>query len=122
MSLDTVTIEAGSTLASHSVALTITAPQQATDAPVLVYIHGGRYENGTHEDPRAHVVAQQFRPRAVRCGKGQERGLPSDGLLELIQNSGGLWLAAALSLSAGGCIAVLAGVFYLLSMGLRALL
>lgn len=35
---------------------------------------------------------------------------------------GGLWLAAALSLSAGGCIAVLAGVFYLLSMGLRALL
>lgn len=40
-----------------AVALTITAPQQATDAPVLVYIHGGRYENGTHEDPRAEGTA-----------------------------------------------------------------
>lgn len=40
-----------------AVALTITAPKQATDAPVLVYIHGGRYENGTHEDPRAEGTA-----------------------------------------------------------------
>ena len=40
-----------------AVALTITAPQQATDAPVLVYIHGGRYENGTHEDSRVEGTA-----------------------------------------------------------------
>ena len=44
------------------------------------------------------------------------------GIAGIALACGGLWLAAALSLSAGGCIAVLAGVFYLLSMGLRALL
>lgn len=39
-----------------AIALTITAPADArsgADLPVLVYIHGGRFESGTHEDPRA---------------------------------------------------------------------
>lgn len=38
------------------VALTITTPADArngSDYPVIVYIHGGRFETGTHEDPRA---------------------------------------------------------------------
>lgn len=37
------------------VALTVTAPagtRPDTDLPVLVYIHGGAYETGSHEDPR----------------------------------------------------------------------
>ncbi|WP_394281003.1 carboxylesterase family protein [Corynebacterium sp.] len=40
----------------EQVALTITRPASARDLddlPVIVYIHGGRFENGTHEDPRA---------------------------------------------------------------------
>ncbi|HCT9179284.1 MULTISPECIES: carboxylesterase family protein [Corynebacterium] len=41
----------------EKVALTITAPapgkRTAALAPTLVYIHGGRYEHGSHEDPRA---------------------------------------------------------------------
>lgn len=38
------------------IALTITRPQgttAGTDLPVVAYIHGGRFEHGTHEDPRA---------------------------------------------------------------------
>ena len=34
------------------IALSITAPADAAECPVVVYIHGGRYEHGTHEDPR----------------------------------------------------------------------
>ncbi|MDO5031054.1 carboxylesterase family protein [Corynebacterium sp.] len=37
----------------EAIALSITAPAEAHDAPVVVYIHGGRYEHGTHEDARA---------------------------------------------------------------------
>ena len=40
----------------QEVAMTITTPAQArdgSDCPVIVYIHGGRFESGTHEDPRA---------------------------------------------------------------------
>lgn len=40
-----------------AVALTITTPEDACDAPVIVYIHGGRFESGTHEDPRAEDSA-----------------------------------------------------------------
>lgn len=36
------------------VALSITTPDApGRDRPVVVYIHGGRFEHGTHEDPRA---------------------------------------------------------------------
>jgi len=34
------------------VALSITAPENATDCPVVVYIHGGSFEGGSHEDER----------------------------------------------------------------------
>lgn len=34
------------------VALSITAPENAFDAPVLVFIHGGGFTSGTHADPR----------------------------------------------------------------------
>ncbi len=34
------------------VALSITAPVGAKLAPVVVYIHGGRFEGGSHADPR----------------------------------------------------------------------
>lgn len=33
-----------------SIALTIIAPRRAKDAPVVVHIHGGRFEEGNHED------------------------------------------------------------------------
>ena len=33
------------------------APVAAAQAPVVVYVHGGRYENGSHEDPRADGTA-----------------------------------------------------------------
>ncbi|SES29197.1 carboxylesterase family protein [Corynebacterium cystitidis] len=39
-----------------TIALTITRPASANDSddlPVIAYIHGGRFEHGTHEDPRA---------------------------------------------------------------------
>ena len=41
----------------EKVALSITAPAAAAQAPVVVYVHGGRYENGSHEDPRADGTA-----------------------------------------------------------------
>ena len=44
----------------ESIAMSITAPADArpgSDHPVLVYIHGGRFESGTHEDPRAEGTA-----------------------------------------------------------------
>ena len=40
----------------ESVALSITKPaaaREGSDYPVLVHIHGGRYEMGSHEDPQA---------------------------------------------------------------------
>lgn len=37
----------------EAIALSVTCPDTATrDKPVVVYIHGGRFEEGTHEDPR----------------------------------------------------------------------
>lgn len=33
-----------------TVALTVVAPKRAKDAPVIVHIHGGRFEMGSHED------------------------------------------------------------------------
>ncbi|WIM67107.1 carboxylesterase family protein [Corynebacterium breve] len=42
------------------IALTITTPAGASDTndyPVIAYIHGGRFESGTHEDPRADGYA-----------------------------------------------------------------
>lgn len=42
------------------VALSITTPEESrpgSDHPVVVYIHGGRFESGTHEDPRAEGTA-----------------------------------------------------------------
>lgn len=33
-----------------TIALSIVAPKQAKDAPVIVHIHGGRFESGSHED------------------------------------------------------------------------
>lgn len=44
----------------EAIALSITTPDDArpgADYPVLVYIHGGRFESGTHEDPRAEGTA-----------------------------------------------------------------
>ena len=43
----------------EAIALTITTPADApvAGAPVIVYVHGGRYEHGTHEDPRAEGTA-----------------------------------------------------------------
>lgn len=40
-----------------AVALSIVAPSNARDAPVIIYIHGGRFENGSHEDPRTDGTA-----------------------------------------------------------------
>lgn len=38
----------------NEIALSVTVPERfAKDRPVIVYIHGGRFEHGTHEDPRA---------------------------------------------------------------------
>ncbi len=34
----------------NTIALTIVAPKRAKDAPVIVHIHGGRFEMGSHED------------------------------------------------------------------------
>ena len=36
----------------EDIALSITTPADASDCPVVVYVHGGRYEHGSHEDPR----------------------------------------------------------------------
>ena len=36
----------------NDIALSITAPADAAECPVVVYIHGGRFEHGSHEDPR----------------------------------------------------------------------
>ncbi|WP_297851605.1 carboxylesterase family protein [uncultured Corynebacterium sp.] len=43
------------------VALSIVAPKNATDAPVIVHIHGGRFEEGSHEDPASpgEALAEQ---------------------------------------------------------------
>src|SRR5699024_8426539 len=44
----------------EEIALSISAPadaQPGSDHPVVVYIHGGRFESGTHEDPRAEGTA-----------------------------------------------------------------
>lgn len=43
----------------EEIALSICAPADApvAGAPVIVYVHGGRYEHGTHEDPRAEGTA-----------------------------------------------------------------
>ncbi|WLP87162.1 carboxylesterase family protein [Corynebacterium stationis] len=44
----------------HEIALSISTPDDASpgsDHPVVVYIHGGRFESGTHEDPRAEGTA-----------------------------------------------------------------
>ncbi|OFQ45637.1 carboxylesterase family protein [Corynebacterium sp. HMSC076D02] len=59
----------------EAVALTITAPAETTDAPVLVYIHGGRYEHGTHEDPRAEGTANA-QAGIVQVQVGYRVGLP----------------------------------------------
>lgn len=43
-----------------NIALTVTRPTGTTpgaDLPVIAYIHGGRFEHGTHEDPRADGAA-----------------------------------------------------------------
>ncbi|WP_342318224.1 carboxylesterase family protein [Corynebacterium mayonis] len=45
----------------ESIALSVTTPanaQAGSDCPVLVFIHGGRFETGTHADPR--TAAEDF--------------------------------------------------------------
>ncbi|WP_293770487.1 carboxylesterase family protein [uncultured Corynebacterium sp.] len=47
----------------EDIALTVIAPADAPAAglPVIVYVHGGRYEHGSHEDPRAEGTASARR-------------------------------------------------------------
>ena len=59
-------------------ALTISAPypvRPGADLPIIVYIHGGRYETGTHTDPRAEG-SMSARAGAVHFQLGYRVGLP----------------------------------------------
>lgn len=66
-----------------AVALSITAPADTpvSGAPVIVYIHGGRYESGTHEDPRAEGSVNA-RAGFVQVQLGYRVGLPGFAKLE----------------------------------------
>ncbi len=60
------------------IALSVTTPAGARaddDLPVIVYIHGGRFEYGTHEDPRADGRANAGRG-VVTVQLGYRVGLP----------------------------------------------
>lgn len=60
------------------IALTVTRPHRAradADLPVIVYIHGGRFEYGTHEDPRAEGSANAERG-VITVQLGYRVGLP----------------------------------------------
>ncbi|QGU07937.1 Carboxylesterase [Corynebacterium occultum] len=61
-----------------AVALSVTVPTgtpPGADLPVLVYIHGGRYETGSHEDPRTQGDAFA-RAGVVTVTLGYRLGLP----------------------------------------------
>lgn len=57
-----------------AVALSVVAPARARDVPVIVYIHGGRFESGSHEDPRADGSANA-RAGFVHVSLGYRVGL-----------------------------------------------
>ncbi|APT93638.1 carboxylesterase [Corynebacterium phocae] len=69
-----------------AIALTITAPtpRRSGGYPVVVYIHGGRYESGTHEDSRADGTANA-RAGIVQVQLGYRVGLP--GLAKLPEDN-----------------------------------
>lgn len=61
-----------------AIALSITTPTAArplSDLPVIVYIHGGRYEHGSHVDPRADGTANALH-NVITVQIGYRVGLP----------------------------------------------
>lgn len=62
----------------RDIALSVTTPADARpddDLPVIVYIHGGRFEYGTHEDPRADGRANALQG-VITVQLGYRVGLP----------------------------------------------
>lgn len=62
----------------QDVALTVTTPADAAfgdDLPVLVYIHGGGYDSGSHHDPRTQATGLCARHRVVVVTVGYRTGL-----------------------------------------------
>ena len=58
----------------NDIALSITAPADAAECPVVVYIHGGRFEHGSHEDPRL-TGTKNARHGVVQVNVGYRVGL-----------------------------------------------
>lgn len=56
------------------VALTITTPAESRDNPVIIYVHGGGFEEGSHEDARTEGTANS-RAGFVQVSIGYRTGL-----------------------------------------------
>lgn len=67
-----------STPAPEAVALTIATPPDARDRddlPVIVFIHGGSFETGSHDDPR-HDATANVQAGCVQVNIGYRKKLP----------------------------------------------